>query len=36
MEGDELAAVRPLTLLTPADRVAAHPTGKIHGTGSVH
>jgi hypothetical protein len=27
---------RPLTLLSPADRVAAHPTKKIHGTGSVH
>jgi hypothetical protein len=29
-------AARPLTLLSPAERVAAHPTGKIHGTGSVH
>jgi hypothetical protein len=27
---------RPLTLLSPPDRVAAHPTGRIHGTGSVH
>jgi hypothetical protein len=27
---------RPLTLLTPADRVDAHPTGRIHGSGSVH
>lgn len=27
---------RPLTLLSPPDRVAAHPTKKIHGTGSVH
>jgi hypothetical protein len=27
---------RPLTLLSPPDRVAAHPTGKVHGTGSVH
>lgn len=30
------APVRPLTLLSPPERVAAHPTGKIHGTGSVH
>jgi hypothetical protein len=29
-------AVRPLTLLTPPERVATHPTGQIHGTGSVH
>jgi hypothetical protein len=28
--------VRPLTLLSPPERVAAHPTGMIHGTGSVH
>ena len=28
--------VRPLTLLTPTARVAAHPTGHIHGSGSVH
>lgn len=27
---------RPLTLLSPAERVATHPTGKIHGSGSVH
>jgi hypothetical protein len=27
---------RPLTLLTPPERVAAHPTGQIHGSGSVH
>ncbi len=27
---------RPITLLSPPDRVAAHPTGKIHGTGSAH
>jgi Iron-containing redox enzyme len=32
---DEVAA-RPLTLLSPPDRVDAHPTGAIHGTGSVH
>ena len=32
----ESQPVRPLTLLTPPDRVAAHPTGVIHGTGSVH
>jgi hypothetical protein len=30
------APARPLTLLTPAERVAAHPTGAIHGSGSVH
>jgi hypothetical protein len=29
-------AVRPLTLLSPPERVAAHPTGQIHGSGSVH
>jgi hypothetical protein len=28
--------VRPLTLLSPPERVAAHPTGRIHGSGSVH
>jgi hypothetical protein len=28
--------VRPLSLLTPPERVAAHPTGKIHGAGSAH
>jgi hypothetical protein len=27
---------RPLTLLSPPGRVAAHPTKKIHGSGSVH
>lgn len=27
---------RPLTLLSPPERIAAHPTRKIHGTGSVH
>ena len=36
LPGDELVAVRPLTLLSPADRLDAHPTGAIHGTGSVH
>lgn len=30
------SAVRPVTLLTPAERVDAHPTGKVHGSGSVH
>jgi hypothetical protein len=30
------APARPLTLLTPPERVAAHPTGAIHGSGSVH
>jgi Iron-containing redox enzyme len=30
------ADARPLSLLSPLGRVAAHPTGKIHGTGSVH
>ena len=33
---DTLPAVRPLTLLSPPERVAAHPTGHIHGSGSVH
>lgn len=33
---DSLPAVRPITLLSPADRVAAHPTGQIHRAGSVH
>jgi hypothetical protein len=28
--------VRPITLLSPPDRVAAHPTGEILGSGSVH
>ena len=32
----ELDPARPLTLLSPPGRVAAHPTGAIHGTGSVH
>jgi hypothetical protein len=32
---DEMTA-RPLTLLSPPDRVDAHPSGTIHGTGSVH
>jgi hypothetical protein len=27
---------RPLTLLSPPDRVDTHPTGAVHGTGSVH
>ncbi len=31
-----VTAARPLTLLSPPDRVAAHPTRKIHGTGSAH
>ncbi|MDH6242644.1 iron-containing redox enzyme family protein [Mycobacterium sp. OTB74] len=33
---DAEPAARPITLLTPADRVAAHPHGRIHGSGSVH
>jgi hypothetical protein len=28
--------VRPITLLSPPDRVAGHPTGEILGSGSVH
>jgi hypothetical protein len=28
--------VRPITLLSPPDRIAAHPTGDIHGAGSTH
>lgn len=36
LPGDELAAVRPLSLLSPEERVEDHPTGEIHGTGSVH
>ena len=32
---DEVTA-RPITLLSPPDRVDAHPTGAIHGSGSVH
>lgn len=33
---DAPPSTRPLTLLSPAERVDAHPTGQIHGTGSVH
>lgn len=33
---DSQPAVRPITLLSPPERVAAHPTGQIHGAGSVH
>jgi len=33
---DDADAPRPLTLLSPPERVATHPTGKIHGSGSVH
>ncbi|MDQ1440489.1 MAG: hypothetical protein QOG97_717 [Acidimicrobiaceae bacterium] len=33
---EEAPVARPLTLLSPPERVAAHPTGQIHGTGSVH
>jgi hypothetical protein len=29
-------AVRPITLLSPPQRVAAHPSGQVHGAGSVH
>jgi Iron-containing redox enzyme len=36
MPGGGTGDTRPLTLLSPPDRVAAHPTGKVHGTGSVH
>jgi hypothetical protein len=32
----QASAARPLTLLSPPGRVAAHPTKKIHGSGSVH
>jgi hypothetical protein len=32
---DEVAA-RPITLLSPPDRVDTHPTGAVHGSGSVH
>lgn len=28
--------VRPITLLSPPERVAAHPSGQIYGAGSVH
>jgi hypothetical protein len=31
-----LPSIRPITLLSPSDRVAAHPTGEILGSGSVH
>ncbi len=34
MPGDDQA--RPLSLLSPPERVTAHPTGKVHGSGSVH
>jgi len=34
--GAPAADPRPLSLLSPPERVAAHPTGKIHGSGSVH
>jgi Iron-containing redox enzyme len=30
------AAPRPITLLSPPERVDTHPTGAIHGSGSVH
>jgi hypothetical protein len=32
----QASEARPLTLLSPPGRVAAHPTKKIHGSGSVH
>jgi hypothetical protein len=32
----EEVAARPITLLSPPDRVDTHPTGAIHGSGSVH
>jgi Iron-containing redox enzyme len=34
--GDDHIEARPLTLISPPDRVASHPTGKIQGSGSVH
>lgn len=34
--GCPVPQVRPLTLLSPPDRVDGHPTGAVHGTGSVH
>ncbi len=34
--GGGAGGARPLTLLSPPDRVSAHPTGEVHGTGSVH
>jgi hypothetical protein len=33
---DAASTVRPITLLSPPERVAAHPSGQIHGAGSVH
>jgi Iron-containing redox enzyme len=36
LPGGETGDARPLTLLSPPARVAAHPTRKVHGTGSVH
>jgi len=36
LPAQDASDARPLTLLSPPDRVAAHPTGTIHGTGSVH
>lgn len=33
---DQASQARPLTFLSPPGRVAAHPTKKIHGSGSVH
>ncbi|HTI75112.1 MAG TPA: iron-containing redox enzyme family protein [Mycobacterium sp.] len=33
---DAPSTVRPITLLSPPERVAAHPSGQIHGAGSVH
>lgn len=33
---DAGSSPRPLTFLSPPDRVDAHPTGVIHGSGSVH
>lgn len=33
---DDAPSTRPITLLSPPERVAAHPTGQIHGSGSVH
>ena len=29
-------SARPITLLSPPGRADAHPTGVIHGSGSVH
>jgi hypothetical protein len=36
LDSDQQDGFRPLSLLTPPERVAAHPTGRIHGVGSVH